>query len=143
MGPLKGIRVLDLSRLLPGPVCTHLLTRMGAIVTRDEGKGIGQSDYVRDLPPALHFKDRKHGALFESLHCGKLGLSLDLKHIQGVNILKHIIKDYDVVVEGNRPGVMDRLGVGYEDLKKMNDKIIYCSLTGYGQTGPYAQKAGI
>lgn len=142
MGPLKGIRVLDLSRLLPGPVCTHLLLRMGATVTKVEGRGAGQSDYVRDLQPTLHLEDRNHGALFEALHSGKLGLSVDLKRAEGVNILKRIIKDYDVVVEGNRPGVMDRLGVGYDDLKKINDKIIYCSLTGYGQTGPYSQKAG-
>ena len=99
MGPLQGIRVLDLSRLLPGPVCTHLLTRLGASVTKVEGKGVGQSDYVRDyLPVVKAGEDRQHSVLFEALHAGKLGFSLDLKHADGATILKKIIKDYDVLV---------------------------------------------
>lgn len=142
-GPLKGIRVLDLSRLLPGPVCTHLLRRMGATVMKVEGKGSGQADYVRDIPPTIRVgPDRKHGSLFEALHAGKLGFALDLKSEQGVAVLKRIVKDVDVIAEGNRPGVMDRLGVGYTSLSQINPRLIYCSLTGYGQTGPFAMKAG-
>lgn len=143
MGPLKGIRVLDLSRLLPGPVCTHLLTRLGAVVTKIEGKSSGQADYVRDLPPLIRVgPHRKHGAMFEALHAGKQGLSLDLKHKSGATVLKKLVKNFDVVVEGNRPGVMERLGVGYDDLRQENAGLIYCSLTGYGQDGPWAHRAG-
>jgi len=143
MGPLNGIRVLDLSRLLPGPVCTHLLTRLGATVTKIEGKGSGQADYVRDLPPQIRVgPNRKHGAMFEALHAGKQGLSLDLKHENGASVLKKLVKNFDVVVEGNRPGVMERLGVGFDDLRRENAGLIYCSLTGYGQDGPWAQRAG-
>jgi crotonobetainyl-CoA:carnitine CoA-transferase CaiB-like acyl-CoA transferase len=99
MGPLKGIRILDFTRLLPGPVCTHLLTRLGANVTKVEGKGIGQSDYVRDSIPIIEIdENRKHSLLFESLHAGKRGLSIDLKHKDSSLLLKKIIKNYDVLV---------------------------------------------
>ena len=99
MGPLRGVRILDLSRLLPGPACTHLLTRLGASVVKVEGKGAGQADYVRDAPPQIRVgQNRKHGALFEALHAGKLGFSLDLKHPDGAAVLKKIVKDFDVVV---------------------------------------------
>jgi alpha-methylacyl-CoA racemase len=128
---------------LPGPVCTHLLTRLGATVTKIEGKGSGQADYVRDLPPQIRVGlDRKHGAMFEALHAGKQGLSLDLKHKDGAEVLKKLVRSFDVVVEGNRPGVMERLGVGFEDLRRENPALVYCSLTGYGQDGPWSQRAG-
>jgi alpha-methylacyl-CoA racemase len=116
---------------------------MGATVTKIEGKGAGLADYVRDIPPLINVgPGRTHGALFEALHAGKLGCALNLKTPQGVAILKTMIKDYDIVIEGNRPGVMERLGVGFEDLRIVNPRLIYCSLTGYGQTGPMAQRAG-
>ncbi len=99
MKPLKGIRVLDLTRLLPGPICTHLLTRLGATVVKVEGLGAGQGDYVRDIKPFVTpSPTRKHGALFEALHAGKQGLSLDLKHKDGSAVLKRLVKSFDVLV---------------------------------------------
>jgi alpha-methylacyl-CoA racemase len=142
MGPLKGIKVLDLTRLLPGPLCTHMLTRLGADVLKVEQPG-GNGDYVRHMSPMLSFKDGvTHGTLFEALNGQKKNLVLDLKNTAGVSVLKRLAKDYDVIVEGNRPGVMDRLGVGYSHMKAENSKIIYCSISGYGSDGPMAKRAG-
>ena len=142
MGPLKGIKILDLTRLLPGPLCTHMLSRLGAHIVKIEQPG-GNGDYVRHMAPLLTFKDgSSHGALFEALNGGKQNVVLDLKHTSGVSVLKKLSKHFDVVVEGNRPGVMDRLGVGYNDLKSENEKLIYCSISGYGSTGPLAKRAG-
>lgn len=99
MTPLRGIRVLDLTRLLPGPICSNLLTRLGANVVKVEGLGAGQSDYVRDISPLYNFKDnRQHGALFEALHAGKQGLALDLKNQDGPQVLKRLVKNFDVIV---------------------------------------------
>lgn len=142
MGPLKGIKILDLTRLLPGPLCTHLLTRLGAEVVKIEQPG-GNGDYVRHIPPMLTFKDgASHGALFEALNSQKKNIVLDLKSSSGVGVLKRLLGQYDIVVEGNRPGVMDRLGVGYKDLKAQNERVIFCSLSGYGASGPLAKRAG-
>ena len=141
-GPLKGIKVLDLTRLLPGPLCTHLLTRLGAEVVKVEQPG-GNGDYVRYMPPMINFKDgATHGALFESLNGQKKNIVLDLKSPAGVSVLKRLASQHDVIVEGNRPGVMDRLGVGFNDIKLVNDQIVYCSISGYGATGPMARRAG-
>ena len=77
--------------------------------------------------------------MFEALNAGKQNIVIDLKHPSGPDVLRKLVKSYDVLVEGNRPGVMKRLGVGYDDLKSENPRLIYCSLTGYGSTGPYAR----
>lgn len=138
---MKGIRVLDCSRLLPGPLCGHLLTRLGAVVVKVDCPQVG--DYVRHVPPLLSLPDNnRHGALFEALNCGKLGLGMDLKHKDAAKILCRLVPHYDVLVEGNRPGVMDRLGIGYEELSKHNPKLVFCSISGYGSSGPYAKRAG-
>lgn len=79
----------------------------------------------------------KHGAVFEALNSQKKNIVIDFKKEDGTKILKRLVRSYDVLVEGNRPGVMQRLGLGYEDLRKENPRLIYCSLTGYGATGPY------
>ena len=124
LGPLSSLKILDFSTLLPGPFATMMLADMGAEVLR--------------LNPL-----QKEGFHFsEYLGRSKRSLSLDLKKAEAITIVHHLVKDYDIIVEQFRPGVMARLGIDYESLQKINPKIIYCSLTGYGQTGPYKERAG-
>jgi crotonobetainyl-CoA:carnitine CoA-transferase CaiB-like acyl-CoA transferase len=129
MSALAGLRVLDLSRLLPGGFCSLLLADFGADVIKVEDTGMG--DYVRADPPAFH-----------ALNRGKRAIGVDLKNPQGRDAFLRLARDADVVLESFRPGVMDRLGVGYERLKQDNAGLVYCAITGYGQDGPYAQRAG-
>mgnify|MGYP000845316835 FL=1 len=125
--PLQGVRVLDLTRLLPGPACAMHLADMGAEVVKLEDTGAG--DYA-------------WAALRSQVNRNKRGLQLDLKKEAGKALFLDLCEKVDVVIEGFRPGVMDRLGVGYEAVKQRNPAIVYCSMTGYGQTGPYSQAAG-
>jgi len=133
---LKSLRVLDLTRLLPGPYCTMLLADYGAEVIKIEDTGLG--DYARASEPKIG----EDSAFFHSLNRNKKSICLDLKSEQGKEIFLKLIEKVDVVVESFRPGVMDKLGVGYEELKKINPSLIYCAVTGYGQTGPYAKYPG-
>jgi len=134
--PLDGIRILDLSRLLPGPYCTMLLADLGAEVIKVEDPV--QGDYVRWTPPYID----KTGAMYLALNRNKKSITLNLKDPRGKEILLKLIEGADVLVEGNRPGVLDKLGVGYEKGSGVNPRIIYCALTGYGQHGPYSHRAG-
>ncbi len=134
--PLAGVKVLDLSRLLPGPYATLVLADLGATVDKVEEPGTG--DYTRHMPP---MKDET-SALFLGLNRNKRSIALDLKSAGGVATLKALVRHYDVLVESFRPGVMDRLGCGYPALAKENPKLIMCSISGYGQTGPDRLKAG-
>lgn len=124
-GALAGVRVLDLSRLLPGPYCSMLLADHGAEVLAIENK-----------------KFQDDGLFFAELYRNKRHMSLNLKSPQGKEIFLSLAKDADVVLEGFRPGVVDRLGVGYDAVKQINPRIIYCAITGYGQTGPKKNQAG-
>lgn len=133
---LEGIRVLDFSRLLPGPFCTMLLADMGADVVKIEAPGGG--DYARYYPPSVD----GNGVFFSSVNRNKRSMTVNLKDPEGVDLIERLARDADVVIESFRPGVMDRLGVGYEALSKLNPKLIYCAISGYGQTGPYAKRAG-
>ncbi len=135
-GPLEGIRVLDLSRLLPGPYCTMMMADLGAEVVKIEDTE--QGDYIRWLPPYVDGA----GAKFLALNRSKKSAILNLKKDRGRELFLDLIKHYDVVVEGFRPGVMEKLGVGYSTANEINHGIIYCSLTGYGQNGPYSNRAG-
>lgn len=134
--PLEGIKILDLTRLLPGAFCTMFLADFGADVLKVEDTV--QGDYMRFIPPYVD----NEGVQFMTLNRNKKSMKLNLKTNEGKEIFKKLVKEYDVLVEGFRPGVMDKLGVGYETLKKENPKLIYCAITGYGQTGPYKDKAG-
>ena len=134
--PLQGIRVLDLSRLLPGPYCSQMLADFGADVIKVEDTDRG--DYLRDFPPCVG----KRGALFESVNRNKKSIRLDLKQDAGKMAFRLLAKKSDVILEGFRPGVMDKLGLGYEALKKDNPGLIFCAITGYGQDGPYALIGG-
>lgn len=134
---LDGVRVLDLSRLLPGPYATQLLCDLGADVIKIEAPGIG--DYAREQPP---LSDRGVGRLFEAVNRGKRSVAIDLKRDQGRELFYRLAAEADVVFEQFRPGVTDRLGADYEAVREHNPDIVYCSLSGYGQTGPYADRVG-
>ncbi|HET8706644.1 MAG TPA: CaiB/BaiF CoA-transferase family protein, partial [Pseudomonadales bacterium] len=120
----------------PGPFASMFLSDLGADVIRIESPS--RPDMVRLLPPS----DGGVGACHAFLNRSKRSLSLDLKNPAGVEVIKSLVKEYDIVLEQFRPGVMDRLGVGYEALKAINPGVIYCSITGYGQTGPFKDRAG-
>lgn len=136
MGPLEHLRILDFTTLLPGPYATMMLADMGADVLRVESPS--RTDLIRVLPP----KDQGVATAHSYLNRGKRSLALDLKSEDSVETVKALVRDYDVVIEQFRPGVMDRLGVGYEALKEVNPALIYCAITGYGQDGPYRSRAG-
>ncbi len=139
--PLEGIRVLDLSRLLPGGFCSLLLADFGADVVKVEDTGMG--DYIRWAPP---FYEGAHktaaSALFLSLNRNKRSIRLDLKSEGGREALLRLVREYDVVLESFRPGVLDRLGVGYERMREENPGIVYCAISGYGQNGPKRDASG-
>ncbi|MBA2663742.1 MAG: CoA transferase [Bradymonadaceae bacterium] len=134
--PLEGIKVLDLSRLLPGPFCTLLLADMGADVLKIEDPSGG--DYARYYPP---FVDEM-GVFFASINRNKRSLTLNLKDARGVEVLERLVLEADVVIESFRPGVMERLGVGHERLRALNPRLIFCAISGYGADGPLSLRAG-
>lgn len=134
--PLAGIRILDFSGLLPGPYASRLLTDMGAEVIRIEAPD--RLDLVRVMPPIKNNQSAVDGFL----NSGKSSVALNLKDADVIKLLQDNIQNFDVVIEQFRPGVMTKLGLGYEDLKAKNESLIYCSITGYGQTGPLSHKAG-
>ena len=140
-GPLSGIRVLDLSRLLPGGFCSLLLADFGADVLKVEDTGMG--DYVRWAPPYYEgAEDSAKSALYLALNRGKRSIRVNLKEERGREVLLRLARDHDVLLESFRPGVLDRLGVGYERLREENPRLVYCAITGYGQDGPYRDRSG-
>ncbi len=134
--PLAGIRILDLSRLLPGPLATQHLADYGAEVIKIEDTGAG--DYARTMGAMAG--DTSY--FYQVVNRNKKSLRLDLKHPEGKALFRRLVAAADAVVEGFRPGVMDKLGLGYAALAAINPRLVYCSITGYGQTGPYALRAG-
>jgi crotonobetainyl-CoA:carnitine CoA-transferase CaiB-like acyl-CoA transferase len=142
--PLSDVKVLDLTRLLPGGFCSLLLADLGAEVLKVEDTGMG--DYIRWAPP-YYGSDEQQGlgtrsSLYLSLNRGKRSIRLDLKSEKGKEALLRLVAEHDVVLDGFRPGVLDKLGVGYERMREANPRVVYCAITGYGQDGPYAQRAG-
>ncbi len=139
--PLSGVRVLDLSRLLPGGFCSLLLADFGAEVLKVEDTG--QGDYIRWAPPYYEgAEDSAKSAMFLSLNRNKRSIRIDLKQEAGREVLLRLVRDCDVVLESFRPGVLDRLGVGYERMRDENPGLVYCAITGYGQTGPKRDASG-
>lgn len=134
--PLKNIRVLDLTRLLPGPYCSQFFADFGAEVIKIEEPKVG--DYARWTEPRVD----GYSAMFASLNRNKKSVTLNLKLDDDRKQFRELVKTADVLIESFRPGVMDRLGLGYEDLKELNSKLVYCAITGFGQTGPYKDKPG-
>ncbi|MCM8596337.1 CaiB/BaiF CoA-transferase family protein [Accumulibacter sp.] len=133
--PLAGLRVLDLTRLLPGPMATMHLADLGADVIKIEDTGPG--DYARDAGAV-------HGSIsyFQLVNRNKRSLRLDLKQAAGVDAFMRLASTADVILEGFRPGVVDKLGIGYAAVSAVNPRIVYCAITGYGQDGPYRDRAG-
>jgi crotonobetainyl-CoA:carnitine CoA-transferase CaiB-like acyl-CoA transferase len=135
-GPLSSLKILDFSTLLPGPFASLLLADMGAEVLRVESPS--RTDLLRVLPPHDGGVSASHAYLNRNKRC----IALDLKQAEAVALVKQLVAEYDIVLEQFRPGVMDKLGVGYEALKAINPRLIYVSITGYGQSGPYKDRAG-
>ena len=134
--PLASLKVLDFSTLLPGPFATMMLADLGADVVRVEAPD--RPDMGRMIPPFVGDVSSWHALLNRN----KRSLALDLKQPGAAEVVKRLVQSYDIVIEQFRPGVMDRLGVGYEALRAANPRLIYCALTGYGQTGPHRDRAG-
>ena len=134
--PLAGIRVLDLTRVLAGPFCAMLLGDMGAEVIKIEEPGKG--DDTRGWPPFAGGE----ATYFMSVNRNKQSLTLNLKAPEGQEILRRLLARADVVLENFRPGTMERLGLGYDALRKPNPRLVYCSISGFGETGPEAHRPG-
>jgi CoA:oxalate CoA-transferase len=132
--PLEGLRVLDFSIMLAGPYCARLLADVGAEVIKIEPP---EGDDMRLRAPLRE----GHSAYFGQLNAGKRSLALDLKNSDAIKLVHRLVAETDIVVENFRPGVMDRLGLGYEALRAINPRLIYCSISGYGQSGPAAERA--
>jgi alpha-methylacyl-CoA racemase len=136
--PLEGIRILDLSRLLPGPFLTMVLADLGADVVKIEDPFVG--DYMRQIPPIA--AGATMSGRFLAINRDKRSLALDLKAPAGRAALLRMAARADVVIETFRPGAMERLGLGWDALRAVNPRLVYCSISGYGQRGPYARRAG-
>jgi crotonobetainyl-CoA:carnitine CoA-transferase CaiB-like acyl-CoA transferase len=134
---LKGIRVLEMSQIMAGPTCGLLLADLGAEVIKVE-KTTGGDDTRRFLPPDINGE----AAAFMMMNRNKKGIALNLKDKDGIEIFKKMVKNSDVVLENFRKGTLEKLGIGYDVISKINPKIILCEISGYGRTGPYADKGG-
>jgi crotonobetainyl-CoA:carnitine CoA-transferase CaiB-like acyl-CoA transferase len=137
VGPLSGLKVIDLTHVMAGPTCTLMLADMGADVIKIE-KSPNGDDSRHMIPP----KVGDETAAFLMMNRNKRGMVIDLKKPGGTMVLRRLLKTADVLVENFAPGVMERLGLGYEDLRKENPGLIYCSLSGFGRTGPYKHRRG-
>lgn len=135
--PLEGIKVLDLSRILTGPYCTMMLADMGAEVIKVEAPGTGD-DTRQWGPPFINGES----AYFLSINRNKKSITVNLKSVHGKEILHRLVKQSDVLVENFRPGTMEKLGIGYDKLREINPRIVYCSISGFGQDGPARDKPG-
>nr|CAD6630280.1 CoA transferase [arsenite-oxidising bacterium NT-25] len=136
--PLDGIRVLDLTNVLSGPLACYQLAALGADVIKVEP--VGQGDLARQLGDDVELNGAHMGASFLAQNAGKRSVTLNLKSPEGVGIFLKLVKTADVIVENFRPGVMDRLGVGYERLRKERPSLIYCAISGFGQKGPLSER---
>jgi CoA:oxalate CoA-transferase len=140
-GALDGLRVLDFSIMLAGPYCTRLLADLGADVIKIEPPEGDDMRLRAPLRPAMDGSAAKHSTYFGQLNAGKRSLALDLKNTEAIALVRRMVQSADVLVENFRPGVMQRLGLGYDELAALNPKLIYCSISGYGQSGPGAERA--
>src|SRR3954452_15299721 len=136
-GPLKGLKVIELAHIMAGPVCGLFLADLGADVIKVE-KIPGGDDSSRFLPPDIEGES----AAFMMMNRNKRGIAIDLKTGDGKAVLHRLLTDADVVIENYRRDTMDRLGLGYETLREQNPRLIYCAVSGFGRTGPYADRGG-
>jgi CoA:oxalate CoA-transferase len=137
---LSGVTVLDVTRVVAGPYCSMMLADLGATVIKIENPR--DPDYTRAFPPMVNGDDGQASAFFAQFNRNKLGLSLDLRSEDGKALFRKLVRKADVVVENFRPGVMDKLGVGYEALKIENPRLVYTAISGYGRTGPNSRRPG-
>src|SRR5437868_6973768 len=137
MGPLQGIKVIELAQIMAGPTCGMLLADMGADVIKVE-KLPGGDDTRSYTEPSIHGES----AAFMMLNRNKRGIAVNLKKPGGLELMKRLLADADVVTENYRKGTLDKLGLGYDVLEKLNPRLVYCAISGYGRTGPYADKGG-
>ncbi|RJG41657.1 CoA transferase [Mesorhizobium sp. DCY119] len=137
-GPLKGVTVLDITRVVAGPFCSMLLADLGATVIKVEHPD--DPDYARTFPPFVSGEDEEFSAFFTQFNRNKLGITLNMKSAEGKTLLRKLVRRADVLVENFRPGTMERLGLGYEVLKKENPRLIYTAISGFGRTGPNASR---
>ncbi len=143
-GPLTGLRVLDMTRVIAGPLAGQILGDLGADVVKIERRGEGD-DIRRIAPPWLkdeHGRDRDESTYSQAVNRNKRSLTVDYAHPAGAALLRELACKADVLVENFRTGTLAKYGLGYEDLKALNPRLVYCSLTGFGQTGPYADRSG-
>jgi len=141
--PLAGLRVVELARILAGPWAGQILADLGADVIKVERKGTGDDTRVWG-PPFVQGKDGKHigSAYFHSANRGKRSIEADFEHPDGQQIVRKLVKRADILIENFKVGGLAKFGLDYESLKKENPRLIYCSVTGFGQDGPYAKRAG-
>lgn len=137
-GPLKGLTVLDITRVVAGPFCSMLLADLGATVIKVEHPG--EPDYARTFPPFVGSDDEQLSAFFTQYNRNKLGITLNFKSGDGRELLKKLIRKTDILVENFRPGTMDKLGLGYDVLQKINPRLVYTAISGFGRTGPNSSK---
>lgn len=135
--PLSGIRVLDFSRVLAGPLCSQILGDLGADILKIESPDVG--DETRGWPP---FEDENFGTVFLAVNRNKRSITVDLKTDAGRALVQRMAADSDVAIENFSTGVAERLGIDYDSLRKDNDSLIYCSISGFGRTGPMSHAAG-
>jgi len=136
-GPLAGLRVIELAHIMAGPTCGLMLADMGADVIKVE-RVPGGDDTRRSVPPAIDGES----AAFMMLNRNKRGIAVDLKHPEGLAVMRRLVAGADVLIENYRKGALDRLGLGYEELARTNPGLIYCEISGFGRTGPYAERPG-
>ncbi len=135
---LEGVRVLDLTNVLAGPFCCHQLAHLGAEVIKVEA--VGRGDLARQLGSDPELNAKGMGISFLAQNAGKKSVTLNLKHPKGKALFKTLVATADVIVENFRPGVMGRLGLGYDALRKVNPKLVYCAISGFGQDGPWVSR---
>ncbi|HZC46482.1 MAG TPA: CoA transferase, partial [Candidatus Acidoferrum sp.] len=131
---LGGVRVLDFTTIVSGPYCTRLLADLGAEVIKLEPP---EGDFIRTQPPLRAGKS----AYFAHLNCGKKSVAMDLRQAGAVELVQQLAARSDVIVENSRPGVMQRLGLDYSTIAPLNPRIVYCSISGFGQSGPWATRS--
>lgn len=141
-GLLDGVRVLDLTRVLAGPYCGMMLADMGAEVIKIELPGKGDDSRANAPQIVNEEKGLRESAYYINLNRNKLGVTLNLKSEKGREMFKELVRQSDIVLENYRPGVMEKLGLGYEQLREINPRIIYGAVSGFGHTGPYSKRAG-
>ncbi|CAN5499784.1 CaiB/BaiF CoA-transferase family protein [soil metagenome] len=137
-GPLRGVVIIDITRVVAGPYCTMMLADLGATVIKVENPS--EPDYVRTFPPFVDGEKGKASAFFAQYNRHKLGVSIDLKTDAGKSLLRDLASKADLLVENFRPGTMDRMGLGHEEMLRVNPRLVYVSISGFGQSGPNSRR---